>query len=293
MKCSDVCQRLSEYFDGEVPRAMKTAIAEHLAECQSCADELAAFGRLQQLVQSPVTLPSHPTWQQYNEWTANPKPAAHRPRLIRGWLATAAVLALVLLSALPLAISRLRGRGEHSTVSIDYREVLNVPSPEPSQIYQSLVQRFGNRTGGEGPEATSDASLPSYTPNTWRTLPNGIRLISNELLTLPQCKCAGGQCRCGPQGCNCAASLCRRPNGSDLLIVEHCATQEVTFGPLKWQHANRDRVPIDMAATQGLLIATWISDHRRLTAIGVDNLDEAQTMSSHWSSKPRSLNHSP
>ena len=39
MKCKKVHTRLSAFIDGELSPEDRTAVAEHLAECFSCADE--------------------------------------------------------------------------------------------------------------------------------------------------------------------------------------------------------------------------------------------------------------
>lgn len=47
MKCYKIKKRLSAYLDGEITEEERKIISEHLAGCEKCHEELAAFSKVQ------------------------------------------------------------------------------------------------------------------------------------------------------------------------------------------------------------------------------------------------------
>lgn len=65
MKCSDIQDRLSAHYDGELSSAEQCAVASHLGECRECASQVAGFERCSQAMrQLPRQAVPAGLWQQ-------------------------------------------------------------------------------------------------------------------------------------------------------------------------------------------------------------------------------------
>lgn len=293
VNCQEVRTEMSAFLDGELPAERVAVIQSHVSSCESCAGELRAFSAIGELL-AATTLPT----------TAGPSVA------LRNWDAIAERLnaqpvqlaktgfnfsgkrlgifaALVLAGSLLLFVDpgqfRNHGDHEHNTsalssgdVAIDFATLLDPASRsnQPDRAFEKLSDRYSGQEIAVGETAT----LLGYQPSIFRGLPAGVQLVSNKVLTLPNCKCEVGQCACGSSGCNCAATLCKRPDGSNFLVVEHCASQDITFGDLKSKRVRYGENEFSLLQSGRILTATWLFAQRRITAIGMASEDEAKTI---------------
>jgi hypothetical protein len=157
---------------------------------------------------------------------------------------------------------------------VDYQNVLELFEQQPQLAMEALSNRY------EGREVSADQAeaMLGYRPSITAGLSSQARLVSTRVLKLPQCKCAGGKCTCGPGECNCAACLCERPDGSKFLVFEQCKTQDISFGDLPFVIARRDNRDVQFIKAHDRLAASWIRDNRRLTAIGLKDETEAESL---------------
>lgn len=153
---------------------------------------------------------------------------------------------------------------------IDFQDLLTT-GLQPRQALAALSQQF---RGKETPPADARALL-GYEPSMAQELPGGLQLVSLQVLKLPHCNCPAGKCTCGPGGCNCSVSLCERADGSDLLVVEHCESQPISFGDFPAELVRRAEQEFHFLKAGKQYAATWTANQRRLTAIGVNDLEEA------------------
>ena len=292
MNCEQANQLLSEFYDGELKEPAASEVAGHVACCEACANELARFKTLSGMINSgdgacQSTSASAPTWDQFvsrSEVTDKDTPVvttiASRRKLL---LANSAVLAASILFLVSLNVWMNSGSvtREHnhshsgdSAVVINFEKLLYEESNQPIATLVSLSNRF------EGQEANLDESESQlgYKPSISQALPSDVKLVANHILKLPHCNCESGACTCGPAGCNCAASLCKRADGSEFLVVEHCATQNVSFGHLKSEVLRDGENEIQMMSTGTQFLASWIASNRRLTAIGLHDKAEVQSI---------------
>ncbi len=49
MNCEEAQERLSAYFDGELPSPVQVSVADHIKSCAICARELEGFEKLSQI----------------------------------------------------------------------------------------------------------------------------------------------------------------------------------------------------------------------------------------------------
>ena len=63
MKCSDVQDRLSAYYDGELSGTARDSVAQHLSACEQCTSEYAGFESLSRIVkESPLPTVPPEVW---------------------------------------------------------------------------------------------------------------------------------------------------------------------------------------------------------------------------------------
>ena len=98
-------ERLSGYFDGELPEAESRAVEAHLASCRPCADELASMRRLKELAGGPpAPAVAEADWAATWDAIAARVAPARRRRASRAWrivrlaLVPAAAAALIALA---------------------------------------------------------------------------------------------------------------------------------------------------------------------------------------------------
>ncbi len=297
MNCETVLARLSEFHDGELDQATAAEVDNHLAKCSGCRVQLAEFATMGQMLKKHDEIVGS-RWTKTPSWEScaarmdslNRASARQSAGLLGSrftfWGAAAlaaTVLLVVMLKSLNYSSLVSNSNSEstahrhehtHSTseeLAIDFAKLLDGATAQPELAFDWLSNRF------EGQEAGLDESESQlgYRPSISKALPNGVQLVSNRILKLPKCKCAAGQCSCGPAGCNCAASLCKRRDGSEFLVVEHCATQSISFGDMRSEVVHGDADDVTIVNAGSLFTASWIANHRRLTAIGLNDKAEA------------------
>ncbi|MGN6134091.1 MAG: anti-sigma factor family protein [Aureliella sp.] len=314
LKCEQVQELLSSFYDGELDQARSEEVHQHVLQCSDCRYELECFCQLSSLVGFATTpAPAAEGWNRLaarlDEPAAQPvaQPVAElagsslaaqataplssswSSRWPRGQMAWSLALALAA-SLLVMAVVRQPMRpvvrqadsGQNSDnrsagsapVVLDYAAIIEQEATQPKLALASVSDQF------DGQEVAADNAQQElgYRPAVLVGLPAGTHVVSTRLLKLPSCHCAGGQCQCGPQGCNCAACLCQRDDGSQFLVFEHCKTQDVSFGSLQPQLASSDSQQVQFFKTDKQLAVSWSPGARRLTAIGLKDRAEAESL---------------
>lgn len=297
MNCEHVCLNLSCYYDGEMDETESRQVAEHIAGCESCRCALISFQSLSAAVCScqgecgEDARGTMPTWEQLAQRlntgrvsnvdvdTAQTAVAlnqtASRSRWYRmiNYPAIGVGLAIAA-SMLLLAVAQIDFGSAKSEIAVDLSSVIDRYSAEPSEALAQLNQQYAGRTVGSG----ELNELLGYEPISAAELPGDVQLVSTSVLHLPVCSCQAGKCVCGPAGCNCAAMLCRRSDGTELLVLEHCDSERVELSkrPVRLVNSPNKRMQLFGADTN--LIASWVANDHRLTAIGLRSENEAMSL---------------
>lgn len=310
MNCAQAKDLLSPYYDGELSDELAVGVRQHVHHCSACQAELASFQQLSAAVcWAPAPRPAEDNWhriasrleaQSSQSPSLQPVEASEsvdtpvggtvaRPSKFGG-PRTAAAMAILALAASLLVIVGLRaprgGSAHHESPqvasTVDYQDVFQLFEQQPHLAMETLSRRYAGR------EVSADQAetLLGYRPSIAAGLPSQTRLVSTRVLKLPQCKCAGGKCTCGPGECNCAACLCERPDGSKFLVFEQCKTQDVTFGDLPFTIAKRDSRDVQFVKSHNRLAVSWVKDNRRLTAIGLKDEAEAESLITALGNEP-------
>ncbi|MGN6547678.1 MAG: anti-sigma factor family protein [Aureliella sp.] len=304
MNCAETQELLSSYYDGELSGELAAQVEQHVAHCSDCQAELASFQQLSAAIcAAPACPPAAGNWQRIAARLEEPgptpnavtqasaasdavvvrpgqmSPAQISPSLFGGARTAAALLALaaavLLMVGLRTGVDR-SGNEPAAVVAsaVDYEDVLQTFQREP----QLAIEQLSKRYDGREVSAEQATALLGFRPSIAAGLPSQARLVSTRVLKLPQCKCEGGKCTCAPGQCNCAACLCERPDGTKFLVFEQCKTQDVTFGNLPSVIARRDSHDVQFIKSPHQLAASWVQDDRRLTAIGLKNEAEAESL---------------
>lgn len=287
MKCEQIKACLSSYYDDELDAWLVSEVEKHLPGCDECQCELRSFEQLSQCLAADVSAkPADDGWENICSRLDRLDRSCPVPITApRVWAAPSrfqlTVAALAMAASL-MTVAVLRTPPDQNIVTVtqasaplDLSEIVDLAAREPALALDAMAKRFQ----GQAVNAEEAEALLGYRPALVRSLPAETRLVSTQVLMLPNCECEAGKCTCGPSGCNCAACLCKRKDGSEFLVLEHCRSQNISFGKFATQSLERDAGNLQLFGGADRLAASWIAQNRRLTAIGLKNVAEAQLLS--------------
>ncbi len=163
--------------------------------------------------------------------------------------------------------------GEVAAV-VDLHETLKLHASGTDAAMQGLASRYNGKAASLSEVIESFGHQPSIQS----ILPASVKLVSTQLLEMPQCNCSEGECTCGPGKCNCVAAVCQRPDGSTFLVVEQCRGQDVSFGDAPTQIVKRGGQDLKVGKSGEAIAVSWKAPGGRLTAFGLQSLDELDQM---------------
>ncbi len=271
MKCSEIQELLSAYHDKMLLDNPSASVDKHLAECPPCVEELVRFQKLSTLTNDlEVLMPPKQIWerieQQLTDYQLDPQTRS-RPLLKESQdkklsLSKQLLLAATLLMA--VGIGWFSYQSWHSSrhyhdenFRVDFKNYLEEFRRNPDAAQQSLLAKY------ESHPVTPEQAIKriGYRPAIADGLPKGYRLVSTHVMKMPCC--------------HCMQSLCKRNDGSTLVIFEHggerCRNHECCMVEINDQIA-----------------ATWKFGTRHMTLIGVQNDNETKQMTAWLNRKKRS-----
>ena len=293
MRCETIEEQLSAYFDDELPPALTEEIRSHLEGCASCHAEIESFECLRSLVWGDeLSELQPPSWSavaarlyETQRTIELPERSENGGRKSSGFNDLLVIVASIAASILILAWTQRpnvhspqvaqSGQSRHamhlaSAAEINFQDAVSLQREDTSVAMRSLSNKYRGKTATIG-EVERDLG---YKPFVEATLTGGTKLVSTQLLTMPDCLCAESECTCGPGECNCVASVCERPDGSTFLVVEQCRGQNVNFGDLPVQLVRRGKHELQVSQSDQGFAVTWKADRSRVTAFGLRDLDE-------------------
>ncbi len=315
MRCSDVQDQLSSFYDCECDSETRRCICQHMENCPSCQAALEEFKSVSKLVRA-ITPGLAPDWNQIQSALVLRTASDHSPAqasdsaLTPHSQSTATVVSPVpanlvgddrLQSDDPVLLPRpawkkylpyIAAFAACLLLAVAYRGFVQPGNPQlNSQAYlidyESLADAFHH-----SPQTAVDEFLAKFSAGGQSVaakqtidfplliasrLPGDNALVETHAVHLPQCHCRAGQCVCGPGGCNCAVCVCQRNDGSRYLIFEHCPTQPTRLGNGQ-QFVTSGSSEVQILDRGDQIAGTWQSQGRRLTAIGLRNRSELDQM---------------
>ena len=269
MNCSEIQERLSEFHDGELPPSEAAHFAAHVADCSSCAEELASFEQLSGLSRR-LTDPavSAEMWDELRsrlDTSAEPRTLTSRifPVLVptRRLALVASMLFVVGIGVL----AYLNSHSEHNHLAMNFAHFLEEFDESPSDAQQILLAKYDGR-----PITLKEATnVLGYEPLAAKGLPPGCSLDKAYLLNMPCCTCA--------------QVVCKNEAGQSIAIFEHDIDQPVWFGDNPSVECLCHDIPTNVVQVGDRLAATWKEGQRYVTVIGAMDLDEVTDFVAHLS----------
>lgn len=265
MKCDEVKKLLSALVDDELDVEAREAMEAHISTCPGCAQERAGFEDLSKLTQSLQSSdPPARVWSRVARDLAANKRGGGRfsRRGARSILLEAVVLLAIGLSV--LAYVRFKHSPHHPEVNL--AEYTDQYSNDPHQAQLALRQRWS--AVDSDPEMV--AQEIGYRPVV-NHLPEGYRLSSFCLLSMPCCRC--------PQ------AMLVRADGSSLSVFEYEADQPAFLGDCPHIRAVCANQPTTLVQIDNYLAVTWKNGGRFVTIVGARDVDEASRLVAAFSRK--------
>lgn len=259
MKCAEVQELLSAYYDGEVKSEVSQAIAEHLRDCDDCQRELDGFKRLSKMAHG-LHSPMPPTdgWERLQTKldAAEGSRTAQRRRLLRAVPGLAIATTLVTIIVLVwLTFSGLH-KTDHDEFASVFGQYLKSFHTSPTNAQHFLLGHYEGKS-----IATNEAKqLIGYTPAATTKLPAQYNLDAVYVWKMPCCKCV--------------QVLCTRADGTTVAIFEHDDAQPHWFGHRPSITAACGGRHCNLVQMENQLAATWQHGQRHITVIGLRDVDE-------------------
>lgn len=265
MNCVEAQERLSAYFDGELPSPERGSVADHIKSCAICAKEFERFEKLSQMA-SKLRRPEPPAglWNEL-EKKLDAAVASSRPRAryLRRRIVAMAALLLVGLALGYYVKKTWFGHGNVDHLAANFGSYLEIFQHDPVKAQQMLIANYdGNATSLE-----EIIRRVKYRPVVADRLPEGYKLEGLYLLKMPCCIC--------PQ------AVVRGDDGNVLAVFEHGPDEPDWFGDRPMVKCRCAGKPTAIVEIDGKLAATYKSGSRYVTLVGLRDLDETTRLIGH------------
>ena len=271
MKCSEIQDLLSAFYDGELSREVHTAVASHIGKCDECAAELASFKQLSSMAAS-LDAPETPTsvWsaveQELDKAKVEIASSATTPSINRRKVLTyvAALAATLLIGFVGLELWMHSGHDhEEMAEAMEYVAA----NPDSEEITTHLLRKYG------GGEVSPDEAITQvgFRPVASSGLPAGYTVESIQVLNMPCCKCT--------------QTACRRPDNSRFFIFEHDNEEPGWFEHRTKRTCNCGGKDCEVVELDNRLAATYEKGNRHVTLLGVRDEEEIELLVSQFEDK--------
>ncbi|UUO05629.1 anti-sigma factor [Blastopirellula sp. J2-11] len=266
MDCTEARERLSDYFDGEMPAEQQQAMTDHLADCESCALELADYEDLSALTASlDHPLPPAGLWgeiesQLQTEDSLSPESLA-TAQPFRWTTGRYVPLVMALAASVVFAIgwfgyqSNLRTIGNLAIATV-FDQYFDTLHQDPVAAQQILLTKYEGQTV----DAEHAVHLVGYRPAVADGVPEGYSLHTTNVIKMPQGDCVHTQFQ--------------RADGSTLAIFEHDGERPAWFGKRAATQAVHGERKLNVVDLDQRVAATWREGDRHLTVVGAHNAEE-------------------
>jgi len=261
VNCSEAQERLSQFYDNGLSQDEAARVSAHVADCSSCASELASFQRLSKLSHQLTDPPVPPRmWEQLESKIGLSEKgdsflAGVRPhqRASRFFVLAASVLVATGIGTIAYQIWN---SAEHHHFAMNFSDYLEEFSDRPEDAQQLLLAKYEGR-----PTTLQEATNTlGYKPAAAQGLPPGYSVEKVYMLKMPCCTCA--------------QVICKNKAGHSVAIFEHEIAQPVWFGERPTVECTCHNKPTSTTQVGDQLAATWKQGKRHITIIGASDLGE-------------------
>lgn len=273
MKCTEIQELLSAYYDNELAPELRTQVDAHIGECVNCSTELAGFEKLSSLAAS-LDAPETPAsvWSAVaqeldeNNDSGQVEIAKQATNINRTpLLKYAAALAATLL--IGFVGFQLLFHGDHDHKEMAEAMEYVAANSDADGITTHLLNKYG------GGEISADNAITQvgYRPIASKGLPVGYTVESIQVLNMPCCKCT--------------QTACRRPDNSRFFIFEHDNEETGWFEHRNKRQCNCGGKDCQVVELDNRLVATYEKDNRHVTLLGVRDEEEIELLVSQFEEK--------
>jgi hypothetical protein len=272
MKCSEVQEQLSAYHDTELAGEIRHVVAAHVAACESCASQLAEFeGFSDTFRQLPQPAVPPAVWARVaaeldQESAGASKVTSHSAdQRERAWLTTRRLaLAASVLLVLGLGFWMTRhsdhSDSDHAEFAMAMDHYLKTLAIDPDQAEKFLLDKYD----GQIVELEDAVRLVGYRPAVASGLPEQYTLASTSVMKMPCCTCV--------------KVVCKRQDGSTLVLFEHDDEETEWFGERHASMATCGETECCLVDLDSSIAATWKRGSRWVTAVGVRGTAEVSEL---------------
>lgn len=268
MKCTEIQEQLSAYHDGELSDGLRKSLAEHISQCQGCAsllDEFQSYTHTFKQFPQPVAPPA--VWAGISRELEHGRsePTVVVPRsdraFRRSWLTPAGLsLAASVLLLLGVGFWMTRHSGHESGHDAEFvmamDHYMKTLASDPGEAEKFLLDKYN----GQIVDPEDAVRLVGYRPAVASGLPDRYTLASTSVMKMPCCTCV--------------KSVCKREDGSTLVLFEHDDEETQWFGDRTSTMATCGDQDCCLVNLNESIAATWKRGSRWVTAVGVR--DEAE-----------------
>lgn len=282
MNCSEIQQQLSAYHDSELNNEIRAAVAAHVADCQLCSSKLAEYARYSNSIrQLPQPKAPPAVWagikaKLHLDSDQTPGPASHtaipvgRSWLTPGRLAVAASILVAISIGFWMVPQPESAGSHHAEFAITMDHYLKTLASDPHGAEQFLLGKYHGQT--VDPE--NAIQLVGYRPAVASGLPDQYTLTSTSVIKMPCCTCV--------------KSVCKRKDGSTLVLFEHDDAKAELLGDHPSSMATCGDTECCLVDLDSSIAATWKRGSRWVTAVGVRDQAEIGQLVTWLENKPRS-----
>ncbi|WP_442506373.1 anti-sigma factor family protein [Novipirellula sp. SH528] len=271
MNCHETQTLLSAYYDNELSNELHSTVAGHVQRCGQCADALAGYRRLSAAF-SHSTTPAvrENVWLGIaTELDARSKQMSSSDAETKRWRRAtfqrfAIAAAMLLVIGLGVWMSHDDAKHSHSVDEAHSQEFvatmehyLQILSEDPEVAERFLLDKYSGRVV----EPENAVMLVGYRPTVANGLPEGYSLASTSVLKMPCCTCV--------------KTVCKRQDGSALVLFEHDDEKAAWFGERPSRLAMCGDKECCLVDLDSSIAATWKQGSRSVTAVGLQNEEEA------------------
>jgi len=272
MKCTEIQNLLSAYYDDELSADLRENVDAHLNECNDCQPELASFGSLSSLTvaldkpETPASVWTAVESGLENEPTTRVEVATAPSRFSRRQIFqyAAAIAATLVVGFIGFELWY-HSHDHEAMVEAMQQVARDINSDESKTL---LLNRFG---GGEVNYQDAITQV-GFRPVASKSLPDGYSVESIQVLNMPCCKCT--------------QTACLRPDNSRFYIYEHDNEETGWF-----EHQTKRQSEccgktceiVELDSSQ--LAVTWEKDNRHITMLGVRDEEEIELLVSQFEEK--------
>ncbi len=258
-----IADRLSAYIDNELAAEDVHQIEQHCSTCEMCrvlVSQYRAIGTLMR--QSEVHVDTEHIWERVSarldDGPIVPISTRYQPKnWVYAMLATAASIALIWFVAKSNLLSEHGDEThKHAVLAVDFQEVIRSAKNEPRTAVAKLVAKYQ----GKELDSVATADYLGYVPAVFNRVPAGFARASTHVLNMPCCKCS--------------ASICKRNDGTSLILFEHKDEQPVWFGDSPSIETQCSGKTCKIIETAGQLAVSWKNQDRQLTIVGASDIAE-------------------